>query len=68
MRLSLVAVSSGTLLATIQLLPENFEKSARDVGLGEGQVKVRSQADYDHSYYFISTFIEEHVEFHKQAL
>jgi len=26
------------------------------------------QEGYDHSYYFISTFIDEHVEYHAQRL
>ncbi|GAD99697.1 esterase, putative [Paecilomyces variotii No. 5] len=43
-----------------QLLPENFEKAAKEAGI-EG-VKVRYQEDYDHSYYFISTFADDHVE------
>jgi S-formylglutathione hydrolase len=29
---------------------------------------VRMQAGYDHSYFFVSTFIEEHIEFHADAL
>ena len=28
----------------------------------------RMQAGYDHSYYFVSTFMEDHVAFHAQAL
>ncbi|KAJ9373369.1 CAZyme family CE1 [Paecilomyces variotii] len=43
-----------------QLLPENLEKAAKESGV-EG-VKVRYQQDYDHSYYFISTFADDHVE------
>jgi S-formylglutathione hydrolase len=29
---------------------------------------ARSQDGYDHSYYFIATFVEEHVNFHADAL
>lgn len=29
---------------------------------------LRRQSGYDHSYFFISTFIGEHIEYHKQAL
>ncbi|KAK3900911.1 S-formylglutathione hydrolase [Staphylotrichum tortipilum] len=43
-----------------QLLPENLEKAAEEAGV-EGLV-VRYHADYDHSYYFISTFGEDHVD------
>ena len=31
-------------------------------------VEVRMQEGYDHSYYFISTFIEDHLRFHKKHL
>ncbi|OIW32981.1 S-formylglutathione hydrol [Coniochaeta ligniaria NRRL 30616] len=43
-----------------QLLPENFEKAVKDAGLKGAE--VRYQEDYDHSYYFISTFAEDHVK------
>ncbi len=29
---------------------------------------VRMQKGYDHSYFFVSTFMEDHVDFHAQAL
>jgi len=29
---------------------------------------LRMQKGYDHSYFFISTFIEDHVTFHAEAL
>ncbi|KAF9566148.1 esterase D [Agrocybe pediades] len=51
-----------------QLLPENFLKAARDAGHDEFQVRVRSQPDYDHSYYFISTFASDHIHFHANFL
>ena len=35
--------------------------------VGTGAV-VRRQAGYDHSYFFISTFMEDHVSFHARAL
>jgi len=31
-------------------------------------LKLRYQADYDHSYYFVSTFIGEHITWHAQYL
>ncbi|KAI0874327.1 carbohydrate esterase family 1 protein [Hypoxylon argillaceum] len=43
-----------------QLLPENFEEAVKGNGV-EG-VEVRYQENYDHSYYFISTFAQDHVE------
>ena len=42
-----------------QLLPENLEKAAKSAGKG---VNVRFQDGYDHSYFFISTFANDHVE------
>lgn len=44
-----------------QLLPENFIEAAKQSGNEQG-VKVRFQPDYDHSYYFIASFADEHVE------
>ncbi|KAL1842856.1 hypothetical protein VTJ49DRAFT_4023 [Mycothermus thermophilus] len=43
-----------------QLLPENLEKAAKEAGV-EG-LTVRYHEDYDHSYYFISTFSADHVD------
>ncbi|OJT02725.1 S-formylglutathione hydrolase [Trametes pubescens] len=51
-----------------QLLPENFLKAAREAGYDEVQVRVRAQEGYDHSYFFISTFGEDHVHFHANFL
>jgi S-formylglutathione hydrolase len=30
--------------------------------------QIRLQPDYDHSYFFISSFIEEHLRFHARHL
>ncbi|PWO00861.1 alpha/beta-hydrolase [Tilletiopsis washingtonensis] len=51
-----------------QLLPEAFERTAREAGYEEKQVQVRLQEGYDHSYYFISTFAPEHVHWHAKFL
>ncbi|KAF9513036.1 hypothetical protein BS47DRAFT_1376825 [Hydnum rufescens UP504] len=51
-----------------QLLPENFSAAARSAGFTESQVDVREQPGYDHSYYFISTFVPEHIKFHSKFL
>ncbi|BBN09912.1 S-formylglutathione hydrolase [Marchantia polymorpha subsp. ruderalis] len=48
-----------------QLQPENFKKAAEAAGV---PVNLRIQSGYDHSYYFISTFIEDHVMHHAKAL
>ncbi|KAL3481785.1 Alpha/Beta hydrolase protein [Aspergillus californicus] len=43
-----------------QLLPENLEKAAKANGVTG--VKVRYQPDYDHSYFTMATFADDHVE------
>ncbi|EST09389.1 putative esterase [Kalmanozyma brasiliensis GHG001] len=49
-----------------QLLPENFQKVAEEKGFKN--VQVRLQDGYDHSYFFISTFAEDHIKFHAKFL
>ncbi|CAI5702142.1 hypothetical protein KXD40_000510 [Peronospora effusa] len=48
-----------------QLLPEAFEAACNLVGQ---EVTLRMQDGYDHSYYFIASFIEDHVNYHADAL
>lgn len=48
-----------------QLKLENFENVATSFGQ---KIKTQKVEDYDHSYYFISTFIEEHIKFHAKYL
>jgi S-formylglutathione hydrolase len=48
-----------------QLHPELFEAAARRVGY---PVTLRHQEGYDHSYYFISTFMEDHLRHHERTL
>ncbi|KAL2824027.1 Alpha/Beta hydrolase protein [Aspergillus cavernicola] len=43
-----------------QLLPENLEKAATEAGV-KG-INVRYQPDYDHSYFTMATFSDDHVE------
>ena len=47
-----------------QLMPENLEVAAK----GKQALELRRQDGYDHSYYFISSFIGDHVEFHARHL
>ncbi|CAM1505290.1 Fc.00g109270.m01.CDS01 [Cosmosporella sp. VM-42] len=49
-----------------QLLPENLENAVKDAGI-EG-LKVNYREGYDHSYFFISTFGEDHVKHAAKAL
>jgi len=48
-----------------QLKPELFEAACAKVGQS---LILRRQPGYDHSYYFISTFIEDHLRHHAAAL
>ncbi|KAI1537450.1 esterase [Pyrenophora tritici-repentis] len=43
-----------------QLLPENFVQAAKEAGNDKG-IQLRMQPDYDHSYYFMATFADDHV-------
>ena len=48
-----------------QLYPKNFVDACRSNNV---PVVLRMQEGYDHSYFFISTFIGEHIENHARAL
>ncbi len=48
-----------------QLLTKNFEEKCHQSGQA---LEVSFQEDYDHSYYFISTFIEDHINHHAKFL
>ena len=47
------------------LRPEIFEAACKKVGQ---PLSLRMQPGYDHSYYFISTFIEDHLRHHAAVL
>ncbi|MGI9289967.1 MAG: S-formylglutathione hydrolase [Gammaproteobacteria bacterium] len=48
-----------------QLKPELFENACSEAGQA---LDLRMQPGYDHSYFFIASFIEEHLRFHAQFL
>eukprot|EP01006_Ploeotia_vitrea_P012909 TRINITY_DN34015_c0_g1_i1.p1 TRINITY_DN34015_c0_g1~~TRINITY_DN34015_c0_g1_i1.p1 ORF type:complete len:684 (+),score=114.26 TRINITY_DN34015_c0_g1_i1:150-2054(+) len=48
-----------------QLLPQNFADACKEQG---HPVECNLRSNYDHSYYFISTFIEDHIKFHARYL
>ncbi len=48
-----------------QLKPELLEEAARKAGQ---KLTLRRQDGYDHSYFFIATFVSEHVAFHAARL
>lgn len=48
-----------------QLQPEELRAAAARAGQ---PLELQLREGYDHSYYFIATFIEDHINFHSQAL
>lgn len=48
-----------------QLLTKNFEEVCKK---NNQKLKVNYREGYDHSYYFISSFIESHIKFHLGVL
>jgi len=49
----------------VQLKPELFEAACAEAGQ---TLRLRRHAGYDHSYYFIASFVGEHVAHHARAL
>ena len=52
-------------LAQQQLLPEVFEQACAKAGQ---PLTLRMHSGYDHSYYFIATFVLDHIRHHAAAL
>jgi S-formylglutathione hydrolase len=50
---------------TEQLFPNAFESACKSA---QQPLEMRRHAGYDHGYYFISTFVEEHIRFHRRLL
>jgi S-formylglutathione hydrolase len=48
-----------------QLMPEVFEQACATVGQ---TLILRRQGGYDHGYYFIATFVEDHIRHHAEIL
>jgi S-formylglutathione hydrolase len=48
-----------------QLRPELLEQACAQAGIA---LTLRRQAGYDHSYYFISTFMADHLRWHAERL
>ncbi|NJN29399.1 MAG: S-formylglutathione hydrolase [Synechococcales cyanobacterium RM1_1_8] len=62
-----ILIDQGTedsFLAT-QLKPEIFEAACARAGQ---PLTLRLQPRYDHSYYFIASFMEDHIQYHAMAL
>jgi len=63
-----ILIDQGTedeFLSKGQLLPENFAAACAKAKL---PVTLRFQRGYDHSYFFIQTFIDDHIKHHAQYL
>ena len=48
-----------------ELRPDLLERACAEAGIA---LKLRIQPGYDHSYYFISTFMDEHLRWHAERL
>jgi S-formylglutathione hydrolase len=48
-----------------QLHPDAFEQACRKAGQ---PLELRRHPGYDHGYYFVSTFVEDHLRFHRERL
>jgi len=48
-----------------ELRPELLERACADAGI---PLTLRMQPGYDHSYYFISTFMGDHLRWHAERL
>lgn len=57
--------AADNFLAQQQLLPEHLEAAAREA---DYPLTLRYQAGYDHSYFFVSSFIGEHLTWHAEQL
>ena len=61
----LVDQGAGDPFLEEQLKPGLLEAACKESGL---PLTLRIHDGYDHGYYFISTFIEEHLRFHAERL
>ncbi|HEX8527063.1 S-formylglutathione hydrolase [Allosphingosinicella sp.] len=61
----LVDQGSGDSFLERELRPGLLEQACADAGI---PLTLRIQQGYDHSYYFISTFMEDHLRWHSQRL
>lgn len=61
----LIDQGTGDSFLTTQLFPDIFAKACTESGQA---LTLRMQAGYDHSYYFIATFMEDHIRHHADAL
>ena len=73
-RPSFVATPVSTSCSSTRVLPIRFFDELRpdllrDACEASGQpLTLREHEGYDHGYFFVSTFIEDHLRFHAEAL
>ncbi|MGB2248007.1 MAG: alpha/beta hydrolase-fold protein, partial [Alcanivorax sediminis] len=48
-----------------QLLPEDLQVACQEAGV---KLELRMQPGYDHSYFFIASFIDDHLKYHAEKL
>jgi S-formylglutathione hydrolase len=61
----LIDVGTADKFLDLQLKPELFEAAAAESGQ---ELRLRRHDGYDHSYYFIASFVDEHLAHHARAL
>jgi S-formylglutathione hydrolase len=61
----LVDVGGADQFLETELRPELLERACVDAGIS---LRLRRQPGYDHSYYFISTFMADHLSWHAERL
>jgi len=61
----LIDIGDGDPFLEKELRPELIEAACLDAGIA---LELRRQPGYDHSYYFISTFMADHVRWHAERL
>jgi S-formylglutathione hydrolase len=61
----LVDVGTADKFLERELRPELFEAACADAGQ---QLQLRRRAGYDHSYFFVATFVADHLAHHARAL
>jgi S-formylglutathione hydrolase len=61
----LIDVGGGDQFLEKELRPELLERACAEAGIA---LTLRRQAGYDHSYYFISTFMADHLRWHWERL
>jgi S-formylglutathione hydrolase len=61
----LVDVGTADAFLEKELRPELLDKACADAGIG---IELNLRQGYDHSYYFISTFMDDHLRWHAQRL